>query len=465
LAELDFTDEKRSWVEVDANGKTLRELPFLQYQLRDGNQLFQTFGRIMEVSPHGKLVWEAIHRGDIDLRYRLVRFGFKRPPDAEIDLAAGVAYRVRGMRTPDLRVRKEFATAISRLGPGSAGELAIPALNQLSHDPRVREVCPVPDLLGGLGPAAVPALLEGLRDEDSVHRRQCAVVLRQFQQEAKRIIPLLLHALEDTTPEVRVEAMWSLLTLDTNQGLILAPFVKAMQDADSEVRAAATYGVGHLIQPGRRSKFTRQQIAHALGNIASRLNDKIDTVRVAAAKALGDIGGPALAAVPGLLARLKGDAEWQVRMHAANALGKIGASDGRVVPALMQALHDKEWRVGANSALALAKIGAGAAAAIPEVSAMLKKENRKEEEEGFTYCLVTALGEWGSIASSACPTLVGIVEDTARPSHVRAAAVTALGNIGVAKEAILDVLQTASRDEEYNVRAAATDALSKLPHR
>jgi HEAT repeat protein len=168
-----------------------------------------------------------------------------------------------------------------------------------------------------------------------------------------------------------------------------------------------------------------------------------DSVREAAAKALGRIGDAA--AVPGLLAALR-DESWQVREAAAEALGEIGAP---AVPGLLAALRDADWQVRRAAAAALREIGD--AAAVPGLLAALGDADANVREAA-----AAALGEIGDAA--AVPGLLAALGDA--DWRVRRAAAAALGEIGDA--AAVPGLLAALRDAEEDVRRAAAAALGQI---
>src|SRR5579871_6679404 len=94
-------------------------------------------------------------------------------------------------------------------------------------------------------------------------------------------------------------------------------------------------------------------------------------VREKAAKAMGEMGPQAEAAVPALLAALE-DSEPPVRSAAIQALGAIGRP---AVAPLIDLLKHKEIPVRGNAALALGRIGPRAKAAVPALIMALPDES------------------------------------------------------------------------------------------
>ena len=116
------------------------------------------------------------------------------------------------------------------------------------------------------------------------------------------------------------------------------------------------------------------QGALAVPYLVSWLTAEYWPQRAAAADILGDIGLPAINAIPGLLDCLEDESEW-VRRNAVEALGNIAPPEA--VPRLARLLNDDGCHfVRHNAALSLAKIGPNAERALPALKEALVEENR-----------------------------------------------------------------------------------------
>ncbi len=152
--------------------------------------------------------------------------------------------------------------------------------NPMDTSPSVRWSAAV--ALGKIGPdakAAVPALIEALKDENSEMRRRVAVALGNIGPDAKAAVPALIEALKDENKNVRDSAAVALGTLGPDAKAAVPVLIEALKDEGMVVRREA-------------------------------------------AGALGEIGPDAKAVVPALIAALK-DEDWRVRGQAAEALGRI----------------------------------------------------------------------------------------------------------------------------------------------
>jgi uncharacterized protein (TIGR02996 family) len=166
------------------------------------------------------------------------------------------------------------------------------------------------DLLGRIGPSAVPALAAALRDESGHVRRQAARVLQTIGPGAVAAVPTLIAALQDDIAEVRVNA-------ETALGKIGAGAVEALstalQDHNANVRRGAAWALDGI---GRNA-------VKAIPTLIAALRDEYEVVRCGAASALGRIGPRATAAIPALASLRQGDPDSDVRAAAQQAIEQI----------------------------------------------------------------------------------------------------------------------------------------------
>ena len=187
-----------------------------------------------------------------------------------------------------------------------AGAAALAAI--LFQFAAVREL--VVDATPAIGPPAVPLLLDALEDEDAIVQARAGFALREIGPAA---VPGLIDSLSNACPDIRRKAAMAL-------GIIAA----------------------------------REAIPQLTDAVRTETHKP---ARLAAMRALHEIGSAAAAAVPTLLEALASpDAE--VRATTADALGSVGGADHAAVAALMSSLCDDDTRVRISSALALGRMGA-----------------------------------------------------------------------------------------------------------
>jgi HEAT repeat protein len=248
-------------------------------------------------------------------------------------------------------------------------ELAPFLLRLQEADPAVRRIALL-DLADLEDEEALPILIDALRrDPDASVRLEAARVLAAW--ETPEVVTALLDALVDTATPVAEAAAQSLSELkDAALGQLLvehsghpsafvrasvlrglrelryplayAPAVKALDDADANVRREAITVIGWLKQSDALTDLARLAI-----------NDPVVEVRRAATGALGIAADAKV--LPALFSALN-DKAWQVREEAALTLGKLKlpTSDAPLV----RALDDEYWQVRLQAVRALGRLRA-----------------------------------------------------------------------------------------------------------
>jgi HEAT repeat protein len=191
---------------------------------------------------------------------------------------------------------------------------------------KATEVELIADAIAAIGPDAVPALLEGLKDKEGVVRASCARVLSRIGPDAKAAVPALIRTLREPKedPLVRECVAEALGSIGPAAREAADALHELLDDEDDCSRAAAFA----LVAVGADAKAAVPELRRALKDVADfGLQQAPDAeatagLRVRAALALSLIGPDAKAATPELLALLK-DRSVRVREAAAFALRKI----------------------------------------------------------------------------------------------------------------------------------------------
>jgi HEAT repeat protein len=165
--------------------------------------------------------------------------------------------------------------------------------------------------IGDLGPgarAAVPALIEALRDQNPTVRFQAAISLGCIGPEAKAAVPALIGTLKDGVFFVRGWTAFALGEIGTEAEQAVPVLVEGLKNAHER-------------------EFVRRQIASALARIGPNavsalvetLTHSSELARLGAVLALHQIGPSARAAAPALMKLLSDPIDF-VRAAAAAAL-------------------------------------------------------------------------------------------------------------------------------------------------
>jgi outer membrane protein assembly factor BamB/HEAT repeat protein len=220
------------------------------------------------------------------------------------------------------------------------GRRSLPLLRQLLR-PEHEEVHDATfEVVRRVGPPALPLLVELLRDEGDVNRRNAADALIDLAPETAAIQPAIRRALADPDAMVAGDAARALGALGKLASPSVGALVTTLAHQDPHVRI---YAAEALASVG-------PDAARATTALVETLRDPVPGVRWAACEALASIGPAAHAAVPQLIVALD-DEYLYVRILAAGALGSIGPKARPAVEALRAAADDAAMRDEAEWAL------------------------------------------------------------------------------------------------------------------
>ncbi len=214
--------------------------------------------------------------------------------------------------------------------------------------------------------AAIPGLLNALKDSDEFVRRSAVEALGNLSSEAA--IPGLLNALKDSDEFVRESAAEALGNISSEA--VIPRLLNALKDSDEDVHGSTVQVLGNLSSEA------------IIPGLLNALEDSDEDVRRRAAETLGDIGGEA--AIPGLLSALE-DSDDFVRWIAAEALGRIG--NEAAVPVLLNALKHSDEDVRERAVEALGYIRSEVA--IPDLLNALE-----DSDEDVRWSAAYALGNF-----------------------------------------------------------------------
>jgi HEAT repeat protein len=369
------------------------------------------------------------------------------------------------------------ARSLGRIGPAAVD--AVPALAHelTSEHAHVRQAAA--EALGQIGPAAepaVPGLVQLLTDRLPASRQAAAVALSRVGRADPAAIPPLIQLLPDRADEVREAAVEALARIGPDAvphliELLQALDAKAMEEwlrvrvqaLDWSCRAAAQLEEGGAVAIGPRSNFEeiRREPVKALRSatwcfghaVADHL--RLESAREAAVRVLAHLGSDAAPAV-GVLADALADKSRRIRLAAVRALGQVGPAARSAMPGLVRALAEVD-PVRKAATEALGRVDANWAT-LPEL-------------EGAIAALAAELRRTGDLGQGAADALVAIgpasvpalIRGLASDDRIeREAAANTLGRLGPAARGAVPALQTTLQDQHGWVRDAAARALRAI---
>jgi len=280
----------------------------------------------------------------------------------------------------------------------------------------------------------------GAPQESGGNVKQRARAARDLANEGRAAIPKLEALLDDPATEVRIEAVKSLVEIDTQYSL--GPLVKATRDADPEVQIRATDGLVNFYLPG----YVRTGLSASLRRVGAAIQARFTD-------ATGQVVAwhvqvrPEVIQALGKLAR--SSSSYEARANAARAAGVLR---GRAAsPDLVEAIRtSKNDQVIFEGLIALQKIGDPAAA--PGITFLLKDLNEKVQ--------IAALETTGLLRNRAAIPQMREALERARNNRIRRAALTAIAMIP--EEASRPLYARYLNDKDDGLRAAALEGLARL---
>jgi HEAT repeat protein len=208
--------------------------------------------------------------------------------DAAASLGAkAVPNMMRGLEHPE--VRRYAVGVLGRIGPDAAE--AVPKLLELLDGADAQLRNEILFTLGSIGPAAkagVPAAIAGLQDEDEEVRFSAVYALGKIGPEAAEALASLERALGSEDPKFCTACAWALVRVDPeneeNAQKALPLLIEALDSSTPFVRVEAAGTLGLLGPKAKDALPKLKQMAEG---------DKSDTVREAAAEAVKLIEGTA----------------------------------------------------------------------------------------------------------------------------------------------------------------------------
>jgi HEAT repeat protein len=277
----------------------------------------------------------------------------------------------------------------------------------------------------------------------------------------------LTRALSDTDEQSRLRALRVLELMAQARQRMLRRW-ESLPDMGNQARPAASAQRGEAVrggliltaaqQPkeGADENYLLKAVNPALKNIARQMRDPNPVNRRAAIDLLEMLEDDAAPAVPALIGALS-DPDIFVRWSAARTLGRINAQAGAsAVPALARALSDPDLDVRLTAAATLEAYGQAARGAIPALADAVARGD-VEFRRAAMYAL-QAIGP--DAAQASLPNLIGDLRN--EDPRVRRTAAETIGSFGPSARNAVPALRRALRDDDTDVRQAASDALLSI---
>lgn len=346
-------------------------------------------------------------------------------------------------------VRRCAADAIVLAAPDDGPTLdAIVALlnnpDKGIHDTAVR----VTRQLKPISKLAVPALIEGLRDESAYVRYDAATDLAAIGPDAEAAVPTLTELLRDEY--VKVVAANAIWRIAADSEKVLPVLVEALNSQDKEQRRHAIYCLGLL---GPRAK-------NALAALIDAVKDRDPVVRSRALEAIGKIGPEAEIAMADL-EQVLSDGDAHSRILAAGAIWQISAKRESVFRVLVHSLRNGEpdsWL----AAQYLGDMGPEARDAVPVLEDALRGNLIPSAYRDLVRVhAASALWRINGETTWALAVLIEYLDDPTREATYRAA-VEALTEIGAQAKTALPHLQRGLQYPDSRTRELVAKAIKSI---
>ncbi len=326
------------------------------------------------------------------------------------------------------------------------------------------------DALAGMRGDAIASqstLCDVLKSESQQLRYWTVVAIRAIETDPASIQRLLQGMLDDPSPEIRSEV------------------VQAMSECGKNAEPSIAKLITLLDDPADRAEWFAPDAA---GQRALRAD---------VAVALGEIGTPAIAALPRLKAMMVDDDDPVVRVTAAFAVAKLDVQSIEAIQYLVQSLENREYGTGCvnEAAERLGRLGSVARFTVPTLIRLAKESDEDETgidrnaiiraiqligpddieqillgfqndedsivRETVIDCLVNARASSEKVISAFILALYDTEE--AYITNIRLKAAEGLGKLGSrATRAVPDLERVAKKDENEDVRAAAVNAIKLI---
>jgi HEAT repeat protein len=371
---------------------------------------------------------------------------------AHVD-AAGTENRRRALRSDLTGMRTPIPELIEKLIEGrllTAEDASGYAIVMLAHEILLREWPALRDWLdrNRTRLQRVQRMMVSLLADDPHERRFAIQMLSEAAGVSDSVVPALANGLKDQDDRVRVAAVEAL-------GRIGEGALTAVPDLVEVSRRRGGYWTGTNWQELSKKALVR------IGPAAIPELFRIKGCDTFIADVLGEMGPAAAPQAIDYLINCLHSGNQNVQMAAAEALGSVGAESSRVVGELIGCLNDPDEYVRRRVIDALATVGPLATSSLIELIAeSLEAAARSQPRDSLPIYAADVFERIGANAVEAIPYLLAMLR--IRNNRFQIAAIRALGQIRAADSEVVNVLVTKLGSVDEEVRAASAGALGRF---
>ncbi len=329
-------------------------------------------------------------------------------------------------------------------------------------------------VLGRIGAAGVPFLVDAARSETALIRRYALDSISQCDLDTRAYVEVAVALLSDPDERVRADAFALLGEQRSALDLTIPALVEALR-GDEATRLLAIHALDDLDEAG----------APAATSLIGLLNSGAPAVRLAAAQALADLPSVSIASVPSLRALLDSDprayssvARFIVRLSAAGTLEGLSSSSAQVRRAIAEYAHwvdthhpesvgpvvvrlaamlDDVDAVRLAALTSLDYIDGDRSSAVPALRRLAEDTTLPARERKRAALVLAQISGFADVATSA---LVATLNSGTSRDRVRV--LQELGELGVAAASAAEDVQPLLAETDGKLRAAALDALAAM---
>jgi HEAT repeat protein len=289
-------------------------------------------------------------------------------------------------------------------------------------------------VLFGFTCSALPA--QDINSPNAKDRRKAA---RELAEQGAVAIPKLQTLLSDPDLDVRIEAVKSIVEIDTQHSL--DPLIQATRDSDPEIQIRATDGLVNFYLPGYVRTGLTASLRRVGTSIRGRFTDTNDQVIDAFVEVRSDV-------IEALGKLASGGSSMESRANAARAVGILRGK--AAVPDLLKAIRSKDTQVIYECLIAFQKIRDQSVG--PKIDFLLRDLAPKVQ--------IAAIDTAGLLYNQeALPQLRQILERTGK-KEVRRAALTSIAMLRDPQDH--DLFRRYLTDKDEALREAAAEGLGRV---